>query len=216
MRARSLDWLATAVLVAVLTACGDDDGAGPTDGGPSDLGSDATTPDTGPALDTGPVHDVGPADDAGPSDDAAPAHDAGPAPDGGPGEDAGPADAGPAADAGPGEDAGPSGRCESRGGACVPVIPDACADGIIGDPREFSCGGGLGVMCCLPDRPVCMHEGTREEGWYLLDGTMLCAASCAGAVATCDAIGTRSEGWYAPRDDQGCMLGRLIVWDMCG
>lgn len=44
----------------------------------------------------------------------------------------------------------PAGTCEDAGGECVAVVPDACPDGIIGDAMAFTCGGGVGVMCCLP------------------------------------------------------------------
>ena len=40
--------------------------------------------------------------------------------------------------------------CEQAGGACVPLVPDACEIGTVGDARYFGCGGGLGVQCCLP------------------------------------------------------------------
>lgn len=40
--------------------------------------------------------------------------------------------------------------CASAGGNCVPLVPDACEVGAIGDANEYSCGGGLGVECCLP------------------------------------------------------------------
>lgn len=39
--------------------------------------------------------------------------------------------------------------CAAAGGECVGVYPGACADGVIGDGDTFSCGGGVGVMCCL-------------------------------------------------------------------
>jgi hypothetical protein len=41
----------------------------------------------------------------------------------------------------------PHNACEQNGGTCVPLVPDACAEGNAGG---FSCGGGLGVMCCMP------------------------------------------------------------------
>lgn len=200
------------LVLATPFASGDDDeptDAGRVDMSTIDLGQDAGPSDGGP-IDSGPPIDAGP-QDAGALEDATPA-DAGPSDDAAPP----PHDGGPAPDAGPTPDAGPANTCEAAGGECVPVVPDACSEGIVGDAREYSCGGGLGVMCCLPDRPICRFEGTPEEGWYQPDGTRLCNASCAGATATCDAIGTRSEGWYAPTDDQGCMLGRLIVWTDCG
>ncbi len=40
--------------------------------------------------------------------------------------------------------------CESAGGTCVPLVPDACAIGTVGDANTYSCGGGAGVQCCLP------------------------------------------------------------------
>jgi hypothetical protein len=40
--------------------------------------------------------------------------------------------------------------CDLAGGSCVALYPGACADGVVGDANDYSCGGGLGVMCCLP------------------------------------------------------------------
>lgn len=40
--------------------------------------------------------------------------------------------------------------CESAGGKCVGLTPTACADGKVGDAKQYSCGTGLGVECCLP------------------------------------------------------------------
>ena len=40
--------------------------------------------------------------------------------------------------------------CEAGGGTCVPLVPDACEFGTIGDAMQYSCGGGAGVQCCLP------------------------------------------------------------------
>jgi hypothetical protein len=40
--------------------------------------------------------------------------------------------------------------CTTAGGQCVAVSPGSCASGNIGDANKYSCGGGLGVMCCLP------------------------------------------------------------------
>jgi hypothetical protein len=42
------------------------------------------------------------------------------------------------------------GSCEAAGGTCAPLVPDACEIGSIGDATQYSCGGGLGVECCLP------------------------------------------------------------------
>ncbi len=43
--------------------------------------------------------------------------------------------------------------CDAAGGTCVPLVPDACEFGSIGDASEYSCGGGVGVECCLPLQP---------------------------------------------------------------
>jgi hypothetical protein len=107
--------------------------------------------------------------------------------------------------------------CAEMGGACVPVVPGSCPSGRFGDPA--SCGGGVGVTCCLPAEgaPVCLYVGEKEEGWYTPSGERVCLASCAGAIASCEAIGTRSEGWYAPSESTGCgMFGELIMWTDCG
>ena len=134
--------------------------------------------------------------------------------------DAGPYDGGPTEDAGPLPDAGPPVPCVAAGGTCVPVIPDSCPDGIFGDPGRFSCGGGLGVACCIPRTrpPDCLYVGTRSEGWYAADGRRICYANCARATATCEAIGTRSEGWYATPPEAACNtfpVERLIEWAFC-
>lgn len=38
--------------------------------------------------------------------------------------------------------------CVKAGGECVALTPSSC-DGEVGDARQFSCGGGLGVECCF-------------------------------------------------------------------
>lgn len=50
-------------------------------------------------------------------------------------------------DAGPAEDAGPVPTCAEAGGACVAVVPGACAGGT--PAPEYSCGPGVGTSCCL-------------------------------------------------------------------
>ncbi len=40
--------------------------------------------------------------------------------------------------------------CTTAGGACVAVVPGACTSGHVGDASKYSCGSGIGVMCCLP------------------------------------------------------------------
>ena len=41
--------------------------------------------------------------------------------------------------------------CEAAGGSCVALTPTSCASPKhVGDANTYSCGGGLGVECCLP------------------------------------------------------------------
>jgi len=56
----------------------------------------------------------------------------------------------------------------------------------------------------VADRPTCQNVGSRTEGWYAPDGTLICLVSCGGAVAVCEAVGSRSEGWYADMARRGC------------
>ncbi len=106
--------------------------------------------------------------------------------------------------------------CEAAGGSCEALGPESCKLGFVGDATNFSCGGALGVQCCLPapEAPVCKFAGTSQEGWYSAGGTKICAANCGGAAATCGALGTKSEGWYAP-SGEGCGGGTLVAWDKC-
>lgn len=111
-------------------------------------------------------------------------------------------------------------RCESAGGRCVALVPSACTDGVTGNADWYSCGGGLGVMCCLPATtpPSCRAIGTRSEGWYRANGDRICFANCAGATATCTNVGTRSEGWYTDVASAACgdpPVDRLIQWTRC-
>lgn len=107
--------------------------------------------------------------------------------------------------------------CEAAGGSCVGLTPTNCQDGVIGSATEYSCGGPVGVMCCLPkpEAPSCEKIGTNDEGWYHADGTKICAADCAGLEAKCSAVGSKSEGWYTDAG-HGCIGMALIGWDNCG
>jgi len=40
--------------------------------------------------------------------------------------------------------------CVSAGGKCVGLTPSSCPGGHVGDATTYSCGGGVGVECCLP------------------------------------------------------------------
>lgn len=63
---------------------------------------------------------------------------------------------------------------------------------------------------CLPPghRPVCLQQGTEQEGWYWQDsGELIKQADCAGAGPTrCVAISSRSEGWASDE-------GGFIIYD---
>jgi hypothetical protein len=74
--------------------------------------------------------------------------------------------------------------CEAAGGACVPLVPDACEFGTVGDASTYSCGGGLGVQCCLPPAAQCraIVECVQGKHW---DATK-CA--CVDNAAQCRAI----------------------------
>ncbi len=39
--------------------------------------------------------------------------------------------------------------CASVGGACVGLSPSSCVNGTWADAKEVSCGGGIGVGCCI-------------------------------------------------------------------
>lgn len=40
--------------------------------------------------------------------------------------------------------------CVNAGGKCVGLTPSSCPGGHVGDATTYSCGGGVGVECCLP------------------------------------------------------------------
>ena len=199
---------------------GDADAGTSSDAGPADAG---TVADAGTGVDSGTVTDAGSVADAGTLADAGSVADAGISIDAGP-PDAGPRDAGSVRDAGPRDagarDAGMAAGCVGAGGTCVPVVPGSCSTGIVGRGDWYSCGGGLGVMCCLPLRtaPVCRVVAATGEGWYAVDGTLICNAACDGAVLDCRNAGTRSEGWYTDTLAAACVsppVDGLVQWTDC-
>ena len=89
------------------------------------------------------------------------------------------------------------GSCEAAGGTCVPLVPDACYIGSVGDATQYSCGGGVGVECCLPPSADNSCEAASDCQGLLpqfcrecADGSTSCAHfSCVEntcQVATCD------------------------------
>jgi hypothetical protein len=71
--------------------------------------------------------------------------------------------------------------CESAGGTCDALTPDSCSGGAIGDATEYSCGGGLGVECCLPAETSSCTKDSQCGGFVpqfcqaCSDGTQACA-----------------------------------------
>jgi hypothetical protein len=39
--------------------------------------------------------------------------------------------------------------CAAVGGACVGLSPSSCTGGVFADAAQVSCGGGIGVACCI-------------------------------------------------------------------
>ncbi|HEY1557033.1 MAG TPA: hypothetical protein VGF94_19495 [Kofleriaceae bacterium] len=89
------------------------------------------------------------------------------------------------------------GSCEAAGGSCVALSPGSCS-GTVGDATQDSCGGGLGVECCLPATAEAQSCDVDSDCSGALprycrscsDGTEDCAHwSCAAnscAIVTCE------------------------------
>ncbi len=74
------------------------------------------------------------------------------------------------------------GSCEAAGGTCVPLVPDSCANGTVGDATQYSCGGGVGVECCLPAQPSNQCNADSDCSGILPDFCRVCSdgsESCA-------------------------------------
>src|SRR5262249_2936813 len=59
----------------------------------------------------------------------------------------------------------PSGNaCTDNGGSCVALAPGTCPNGTTGG---YSCGGGLGVTCCMPHAANCraIVECVQGKHW---------------------------------------------------
>ena len=109
----------------------------------------------------------------------------------------------------------PTNPCEQAGGACVALYPGSCADGEIGDANTYSCGGGLGVMCCLP-RPA---SSPLSPDWCA-DGTIAQGASsfidwadgkqCEIPGAHCLTKDASACPQLAPLSPDWCADGRIV------
>jgi hypothetical protein len=70
--------------------------------------------------------------------------------------------------------------------------PDATDASTATDSAEPPCSVDAGT--CVP---VCMSDAGVTEGWYFANGTLICAAACAGDTAKCQHVGqVGSQGWY--------------------
>jgi len=87
----------------------------------------------------------------------------------------------------------------------APLAADAASDAYLAPDAPM----------LVPTTPQCRFPGSRREGWYQPDGTVICLVPCRGATASCDLVGSRSEGWYASIDTAGCMGTRLIEFANC-
>jgi hypothetical protein len=90
----------------------------------------------------------------------------------------------------------PENDCESFGGSCVADVPGACADGVIGDVPGYSCGGQVGVMCCIPHQPPSYTDCEAVGGTCV----EFAPDACADGIPTSDSCGTsRSLSCCLPR-----------------
>jgi hypothetical protein len=89
-----------------------------------------------------------------------------------------------------------SNPCEQAGGSCVALAPGSCS-GEVGDARQYSCGGGLGVECCFPASDGASCNADKDCSGILPQFCKVCSdgsTSCAHwacqahhcAVTTCN------------------------------
>lgn len=120
--------------------------------------------------------------------------------------------------------------CASVGGVCVAITPGACADGAWADATAVSCGGGLGVGCCVepsppppppppcpslsPPTPGVCHGGTIDAnkdangcttGYTCNPGPNACAA--AGGACVGVSPGSCPSGNWADYSSHPCGTG---------
>jgi hypothetical protein len=57
--------------------------------------------------------------------------------------------------------------------------------------------GGMLMASTRADVPVCVHVGTRSEGWAWNGGRFIRWAKCEGVTPVCRSKGDGGEGWYA-------------------
>jgi hypothetical protein len=122
----------------------------------------------------------------------------------------------------------PPNACVTKGGECVGISPTSCRLGLWGDASTHSCGGGVGVGCCLPKPPAptaCETKGGECVGISPTSCRLglwgdASTHSCGGGVGVgcclpkpaCPEITPPSPsfcpgGTVKPRIEQGCILG---------
>lgn len=60
--------------------------------------------------------------------------------------------------------AGRKKSCAAVGGACVGLSPSSCEGGHFADASKVSCGGGIGVACCITPPNSCVSAGGKCVG----------------------------------------------------
>ena len=99
--------------------------------------------------------------------------------------------------------------CEQAGGTCVGVYPNDCPGGTL---VGLSCGGGVGVTCCMPGDggTGCHPSGGCSNG-------PRCGAACCGTGERCDpATSTCKCGTSAACTGGDTCQGPVISTDGCG
>ncbi len=108
---------------------------------------------------------------------------------------------------------GPSVGCEDVGGSCVALgaNPSAtCPSGVVGDADDYSCGGAVGVMCCLPKLGTCAGIANIQcpAGQGCVDDP---SDSCDPANAGADCSGVCVKGVPGDCRLSGCDSGKNCV-----
>ena len=90
--------------------------------------------------------------------------------------------------------------CAAAGGTCVALTPTSCASGDWGDPA--TCGGSVGVGCCLPSEPtectpITLAPGNPAAMYCAGLGYQLDGSACAFPD------GTNCDQWAFFRGDCG-------------
>jgi len=108
----------------------------------------------------------------------------------------------------------PANDCEAAGGSCVGLYPGNCADGEIGDANDYSCGGMLGVMCCLPKTAPAAECTTdadcRVEADYCT-GCDCVALSSSESVPACDGPGVKCFADPCMTKTAACVDGQCVA-----